>query len=179
MGVEITLFTLPDKCAIVEKTLLAAGNGELLQDICFLVTEIRRGLPAERQTERWTVDEHLTAEDIEILQDTFQSIQQNPHVLFNFLYDGPRGHDHVIYLLELFADSKEKDLPRAAVLGSQGTPDSATATQGRPIGWSSVEQAKHISEFLDKVNVDEIAKRFEGFPQDLSLIHISEPTRPY
>ena len=156
MGVEVTLFTLPEKCAVVDKTLNNRGNGQLLLRMNFLISEIRSGLPAELEIDSWKSDDYFSAADLVILEKTFESIQQNLHVLFNYLYDVSRGHDHLIYLLELFAESGEQNLPRAALLGSQPTPDSAKATQGRPIGWSNTEQTQQISKFLDKVDFDEM-----------------------
>lgn len=166
MGIELTLFALPSNCLAAEKTLYDHGNGDLLQTINFLINDIRAGRPGSNNVEAWENDKYYSDGDVVILKETFNDLKQNPNLFFVYYYDGARGHDHWVYLLELLAGDAEINLPRAAAFGSQGTPDAAKATQGAPIGWSNVEQVQRIANFLDKVDFDEITSRFKGFPQD-------------
>lgn len=164
MGVEITLFALPENSPALQGVIDERLSGDILQTISHLRGHLIDGRPAADDFEYWA--DGSSNEFMDALKSEYGAIQQNPHWLALYFYGGDRGHDHWVYLLELVASDRQRELATTAVFGSQQVNPSSTATQGAPIMWSDPKQVAAISAFLQSVDIELIRSTFTGFPPD-------------
>jgi hypothetical protein len=167
MGMEISLFAVPEDWPLLQCILAGTQKGDLLQNACQLFDDIRDGESGEEWLAEFSEFSCTTEPETTAMRSAFELIQAKPHLLAIHLYGVSRAHDYWAYLLELAADSEvEKGLARAAVFGSQKILG-ATATQGVPIKWSSASQVAEIHAFVNAAdNRKKIDERFEDFPDD-------------
>ncbi len=149
MGHEVRLQTVPlDHPLVREWFEPTSGHdpGEEIQNMFFRFGEMRRGMNPESFLANDTPASQVKKRKVVSLA------QQYPWLLCGFV-DLDRKYDYVIWMLERWCANEEgcEALARAAVLGSQQIAGSATASQGRPINFSTAEQADEIYRFLKRI----------------------------
>jgi hypothetical protein len=165
MGMEISLFAMPENWPLLQSVLAGEKNGDLIQNTCHLCNDIRDGESGKEWLAEFSTYSCTTDQETAAMRSTFELIQARPHLLAIHFYGVSRAHDYWAYLLGLAADNDaESKLARAAVFGSQKIADT-TATQGVPMKWSSASQVTEIHKFLNAAdNRKKIDERFEDFP---------------
>ena len=162
MGVEIFQYTFPEDAAPLQMILNNKIDGELLNNYAFLINHLQRGKHAKLYLD--SLGDSFSPAELEAIRQTYEIIQNSPHILAICFDEPSRAHDHCAYLLELCQPEK-KQLPQQAIFGSQQA-STATGTQGIPIKWSNTQQVIEIDEFLQNVSLDQIRSNFNGFPTD-------------
>lgn len=164
MGVEIFQNVLPEDSAAMQRVLSGEVNGSLLQEVFQLLRYLRQGKPGEEFFDEY--ESYGSPAQKFVLEDVFKTIQQHPHLLSICFDGGTRGHDHWEYLLQIGCEPNQYDLCRAAVFGHDIVSESAIASQGIPIRWSSVEQVQEIDQCLKGIDLQHVEQKFNGFPVD-------------
>jgi hypothetical protein len=166
MGMEISLFAVPEDWPLLQSILAGKQNGDLIQNAWHLCNDLRDGESGEEWLAEFSAYSSTTEHETAAMRSTFEMIQDKPHLLAVHFYGASRGHDYWAWLLELAADDNaEASLASSAVFGSQKIVG-ATATQGVPMMWSSASQVTEIHTFVNAAdNRKKIDERFTDFPE--------------
>lgn len=147
MGHEAKLQAVPIDHPFVREWLSASADpGEQIQQMFFRFGEMRRGMNPEPFFA-------LDAPEYQAYQRRILAMaQQYPWLVAGFI-DLDRQYDYVIYMLELGAENdRDIELARATVIGFEQIAGMATASQGRPIHWSTPDQVVEIYKFLKRLD---------------------------
>jgi len=167
MGVEIFQFGLPAEFPPLARILDGTLNGQIVQSIGQLIQSLRDGESGEEFLA--DLGPPYSDEELAAIRCAYESIQRHPHILAACFGDGSRGHDHWAYLLEIACQPPETELAQSAVFGAETVSDSANASQGAPIRWSSSIHVTEIDRFLKRINFDVVRDCFSGFPEKRSF----------